>query len=61
MIVAGFLNVFVMGLRTVKYRLYDIDLVINRALVYGSLTALLALIYFGGVTATQAIVQALTG
>jgi hypothetical protein len=43
-----------------KYRLYDIDLVINRALVYGSLTALLALIYFGGVTATQAIVQALT-
>jgi hypothetical protein len=44
-----------------KYRLYDIDLVINRALVYGSLTALLALIYFGGVTATQAIVQALTG
>ena len=44
-----------------KYRLYDIDLVINRALVYGSLTALLALIYFGGVTASQAIVQALTG
>jgi hypothetical protein len=37
------------------------DLVTNRALVYGSLTALLALIYFGGVTATQAIVQALTG
>jgi hypothetical protein len=44
-----------------RYNLYDIDLVINRALVYGSLTALLALIYFGGVTATQAIVQALTG
>jgi hypothetical protein len=44
-----------------KYRLYDIDLVINRALVYGSLTALLALIYFAGVTASQAIVQALTG
>ena len=44
-----------------RYNLYDIDLVINRALVYGSLTALLALIYFGGVTASQAIVQALTG
>jgi len=44
-----------------KYLLYDIDFVINRALVYGSLTALLALIYFGGVTATQEIVQALTG
>jgi hypothetical protein len=44
-----------------KYRLYNMDLVINRALVYGSLTILLALIYFGGVTATQAVVQALTG
>jgi hypothetical protein len=44
-----------------KYRLYDIDLVVNRALVYGSLTALLAALYFGGVTATQAIFRALTG
>jgi hypothetical protein len=44
-----------------KYRLYDIDLVINRTLVYASLTALLALVYFGGVTATQAIFQTFTG
>ena len=44
-----------------KYRLYDTDLVINRALVYGSLTALLAAVYFGGVTATQAIFHTLTG
>jgi MFS family permease len=44
-----------------KYRLYDIDVVINRTLVYGSLTALLALVYFGGVTATQTIFQTLTG
>jgi hypothetical protein len=44
-----------------KYRLYDIDIVINRALVYGSLTTMLALIYFGSVTATQAIFRALTG
>jgi hypothetical protein len=44
-----------------KYRLYDIDVAINRALVYGSLTALLAAVYFGSVTATQAIFRALTG
>jgi hypothetical protein len=44
-----------------RYNLYDIDVVINRALVYGSLTALLAALYFGGVTATEAIFRALTG
>ncbi len=49
------------GIAVLKYRLYDIDVVINRALVYGSLTALLVLVYFGGVTATQAIFQAFTG
>jgi hypothetical protein len=44
-----------------RSHLFDIDLLINRTLVYGSLTASLALIYVGGVTATQAILQALTG
>jgi hypothetical protein len=43
-----------------RHRLYDIDVVINRALVYGSLTAMLALVYFGGVAATEAIFRALT-
>jgi hypothetical protein len=49
------------GVAVLRYRLYDIDLFINRTLVYGSLTALLALLYFGGVTATQATFRALTG
>jgi hypothetical protein len=44
-----------------RYRLYDVDLIINRTLVYGSLTALLVLVYVGGVTATQAIFRALSG
>jgi hypothetical protein len=44
-----------------RYRLYDIDVVINRALVYGSLTTMLALIYFGGIATTEAIFRTLTG
>jgi hypothetical protein len=49
------------GIAILRYRLYDIDILINRTLVYGSLTLMLALVYFGGVTATQAIFGALTG
>ena len=49
------------GIAILRYRLYDIDVLINRTLVYGSLTLMLALIYFGGVATTQAIFGALTG
>jgi hypothetical protein len=44
-----------------KYGLYDIAIVVNWALVYGSLTTLAAAAYFGSVTATQATFRALTG
>src|SRR5918993_886062 len=49
------------GIAVLRYRLYDIDVLINRTLVYGSLTLMLALAYFGGVTATQVVFRALTG
>ena len=58
----GFAGVPVaIGFAVLKYRLYDIDLVINRTLVYGSLTAMLVALYFGSVAAIQAIFRALTG
>src|SRR5829696_8252252 len=49
------------GIAILRYRLYDIDILINRTLVYGSLTLMLALEYFGGVTAAQALLRTLTG
>jgi hypothetical protein len=49
------------GIAILKYGLYHLDIIINRALVYGILTASLALVYFGGVTATHAVFRTLTG
>jgi hypothetical protein len=49
------------GIAVLRYGLYEIDILINRTLVYGSLTVLLVAVYFGGVAATQAIFRALTG
>jgi hypothetical protein len=49
------------GIAVLRYRLYEIDLVINRTLVYGPLTAMLVLVYFGGVVGLQAALRTLTG
>jgi hypothetical protein len=49
------------GLAILHSRLYDIDVIINRALVYGPLTTLLVVIYFGCVVGSQYIIRILTG
>ena len=66
--IAGFLAIFsvvpiflVAGYAVLRYRLYDIDVVINRTLVYGLLTASLALVYFGGVASLQRLLAPVTG
>ena len=60
--VAGIVGVPVaIGVAILRHHLYNIDFIINRTLVYGSLTALLALVYLGGVLTAQAIFRVLTG
>ena len=49
------------GLAILRYRLWDIDIVIRKTLVYTVLTGLLALLYFGSVVLLQRLVGAVTG
>jgi hypothetical protein len=67
---AGFFNTYLwallfmsipisIGIAMLRYRLWDIDILINRTLVYGSLTALLTLLYFGLIFALQSLFQGL--
>jgi hypothetical protein len=49
------------GFGILRHKLWDIDIIIRRTLVYGLLTATLVLIFFGGVTLLQSIFQTISG
>jgi hypothetical protein len=50
-----------LAIAVLRYRLWDIDIIINRSLVYGTLTGALALIYFASVVLLETIFRTLTG
>ncbi len=49
------------GIAITRYRLYDIDILINRTLVYGTLSATLIALYFVGIVVLQRLFVVLTG
>jgi len=62
LVIVGGLSVpIAIGVAILRYRLYEIDLIINRTLVYGALTVLLVALYFGGIVVLQRVFVTLTG
>jgi hypothetical protein len=59
-IAGGLSGPIAIGVAILRYRLYEIDLLINRTLVYGSLTATLIVLYFGGIVVLQRVFVLLT-
>jgi hypothetical protein len=59
--IGGLSGPIAIGIAILRYRLYDIDILINRTLVYGSLTATLVALYFGGIVVLQRFFVLLTG
>jgi hypothetical protein len=59
--VGGLSGPIAISVAILRYRLYEIDTLINRTLVYGVLTAMLALVYFGGIVVLQRVFVAFTG
>jgi hypothetical protein len=64
-LVLGAVGLPVMGISLaiaiLRYRLFDIDIIIRRTLIYAVLTGLLALVYFGCVVLLQQLFRGLTG
>ena len=59
--IAGLGYPIVIGIAILRHHLFDIDLIINRTLVYGPLTAMLVVVYVGGVVGLQSVFRVLSG
>jgi hypothetical protein len=59
--IGGLSGPIAIGIAILRYRLYEIDIIINRTLVYGALTTTLVALYFGGIVVLQRVFVLLTG